>query len=35
MTPSDVQKFTNELGIWYETEWGNDRKLIVKAVKKG
>jgi len=35
MKPSDVIHFTNELGVWFETEWGNVRKLIVKAVKKG
>jgi len=35
MNPADVQRFTNELGIWFETEWQNDRKLIIKAVKKG
>lgn len=34
MKPADIRQFTNELGIWFETEWGNDRKLIVKAVKK-
>lgn len=32
--PEDVTQFSNELGVWFETEWGNDRKLIVKAVKK-
>ena len=30
----DTRKFGCELGVWFETEWGNDRKLIVKAVKK-
>jgi hypothetical protein len=24
----------NELGIWFETEWGNEKIVIVKAVKK-
>jgi hypothetical protein len=27
--------FDNELGVWFETEWGSDRSLLVKAVKKG
>jgi hypothetical protein len=34
LPPIDAQKFTNELGLWFETEWGNERNLIVKAVKK-
>jgi hypothetical protein len=28
------QHLTNELGIWFETEWGSERNVIVKAVKK-
>ena len=30
----DGSRFSGELGIWFETEWGSDRSLIVKAVKK-
>jgi hypothetical protein len=30
----DVQGFSGELGVWFESEWGNSRKLIVKGVKK-
>ncbi|GAX12581.1 hypothetical protein FisN_13Lh037 [Fistulifera solaris] len=30
----NVQGFTGELGVWFESEWGNNRKLIVKGVKK-
>ena len=26
--------FTNELGIWFETEWGSEKNIVVKAVKK-
>lgn len=32
--PGDFGSCANELGLWFETEWGSDRKLIVKAVKK-
>ena len=30
----DVRTFGRELGVWFETEWGSDRNMIVKAVKK-
>ena len=29
-----VHQFTNELGIWFETEWGSEKNIVVKAVKK-
>lgn len=29
-----LQSPTSELGIWLETEWGSERKVVVKAVKK-
>lgn len=34
MSPVHVRRYSCELGIWFETEWGNDKKVIVKAVKK-
>lgn len=34
LTPLEVHRLSNELGIWFETEWGNERNIIVKAVKK-
>ena len=29
-----VQGFTGELGVWFETEWGNSKRVIVKTLKK-
>lgn len=29
-----IPGFVGELGVWYETEWGSSRRIIVKAVKK-
>jgi hypothetical protein len=34
LPPPGESTFTGELGVWFETEWGSDRSLIVKAVKK-
>lgn len=34
LPPSGGTTFDGELGIWFETEWGASRSLIVKAVKK-
>jgi C2 domain len=34
MSPVHVRRYSSELGIWFETDWGNDKKVIVKAVKK-
>lgn len=34
LPPPGESTFTGELGLWFETEWGSDRSLIVKAVKK-
>lgn len=34
MSPAHVRRYSCELGIWFETDWGNDKKVIVKAVKK-
>lgn len=34
LPPSGGGTFDGELGIWFETEWGTSRSLIVKAVKK-
>ena len=31
---SNTMGFNNELGVWFETEWGSSRSVIVKAVKK-
>lgn len=33
LPPPGDSTFDDELGIWFETEWGTDRSLIVKAVK--
>ena len=30
----EARQFGRELGVWFETDWGNDRKCVVKAVKK-
>eukprot|EP00977_Amphora_coffeiformis_P017422 scaffold5683_cov156-Amphora_coffeaeformis.AAC.11 len=35
LPPAGEVSFDDELGIWFETEWGSDRSLLVKAVKKG
>ena len=35
LPPTGESSFDDELGIWFETEWGSDRSLIVKAVKEG
>ena len=35
LPPAGDASFDDELGIWFETEWGSDRSLLVKAVKKG
>jgi hypothetical protein len=34
ITPLDIARYSCELGIWFETDWGNDKRLVVKAVKK-
>lgn len=34
LPPLGESVFTGELGVWFETEYGSDRSLIVKAVKK-
>jgi C2 domain len=34
LPPSGESVFAGELGIWFETEWGTDRSLIVKDLKK-
>lgn len=31
---SGVPGFTGELGVWFETEWGNSRRVVVKGIKK-
>ena len=33
LPPRGGIKFSGELGIWFETEWGTDRCLIVKAIR--
>jgi hypothetical protein len=35
LPPPGEASFDDELGIWFETEWGSDRSLLVKAVKHG
>lgn len=35
LPPTGEASFDDELGIWFETEWGSNRSLLVKAVKKG
>lgn len=34
VTISPRDPFLGELGLWFETDWGSDRSLIVKNVKK-
>jgi C2 domain/SHR-binding domain of vacuolar-sorting associated protein 13 len=34
LPPSGDSTFDGELGVWFETEWGTSRSLIVNAVKK-
>lgn len=34
LPPSGGNIFDGELGVWFETEWGTSRNLIVKAVRK-
>ncbi|KAL7570167.1 hypothetical protein ACA910_020005 [Epithemia clementina (nom. ined.)] len=33
LPPATGGEFSGELGIWFETEWGTDRSLIVKAIR--
>uniref|UniRef100_A0A7S2Y632 C2 domain-containing protein n=1 Tax=Entomoneis paludosa TaxID=265537 RepID=A0A7S2Y632_9STRA len=33
LPPRGETSFSGELGIWFETEWGTDRSLIVKAIR--
>ena len=33
--PSPDREWDGELGAWFESEWGRERTLIVKGVKKG
>lgn len=35
LPPTGQKSFDGELGLWFETEWGSGKKLIVKALKKG
>lgn len=34
LPPNANNSFKGELGIWFETEWGSSRNLIVKGIKK-
>jgi hypothetical protein len=31
----DSDPWDGELGVWFETDWGGDRRIIVKGVKRG
>lgn len=33
--PSDGSPWNGELGVWFETAWGGDRKILVKGTKRG
>ncbi|KAL7543443.1 hypothetical protein ACHAXR_012723, partial [Thalassiosira sp. AJA248-18] len=33
--PPNNEDWSGELGVWFETDWGRDRKLIVKGIKEG
>ena len=35
LPPPGESSFDDELGVWFETEWGSDRSLLVKAIKQG
>lgn len=32
--PADILRITNEMGLWFETEWGSEKTFIVKAIKR-
>jgi hypothetical protein len=34
LPPDDRRDFCGELGVWFETEWGESKSLIIKSVKK-
>jgi hypothetical protein len=34
LPPDGQSDFDGELGVWFETEWGETRSLIIKSVKK-
>jgi hypothetical protein len=33
--PVDGSEWDGELGVWFETAWGGDRKILVKGTKRG
>lgn len=33
--PEDGSDWAGELGVWFETSWGGDRKILVKGTKRG
>lgn len=33
--PADRSTWDGELGVWFETSWGGDRKILVKGTKRG
>jgi len=33
--PPTNNDWCGELGVWFETDWGRDRTLIVKVIKEG
>lgn len=35
LSPTDNHDWNGELGVFFETEWGRERKLIVKGIKEG
>ena len=35
LPPTDGVEWDGELGVWFETDWGRDKRIIVKGTKKG
>ncbi len=35
LPPTDTNDWSGELGVFFETEWGKDRTLIVKGIREG
>jgi hypothetical protein len=35
LPPAEVSEWDGELGVWFETAWGGDRKILVKGTKRG
>ena len=33
--PPSGDEWSGELGVWFETDWGRERTLIVKGIKEG